>query len=76
MTDKLTVDDVMRSGGCANGIRRWFTDNQAKLPSDVNLRSFIEEGMPMDVALSLNDPFIERALKLREAPNGQQEQEG
>jgi hypothetical protein len=68
--DRLTVDDVIRAGGCANGIRRWFTGNAERLPETMTLRAFLEEGMPLDVATSLGDPFIERALALKEADSG------
>ncbi len=68
--DRFTVDDVIRAGGCPSGIRRWFTGNAERLPEGVNLRSFLEEGMPMDVATGLNDAFIERALALKEGDRG------
>lgn len=69
-SERLTVDDVIRAGGCAKGIRRWFTGNAERLPAHVTLRSFIDEGMPMDVATGLQDPFIERALALKESDRG------
>ncbi len=70
MTGPLTVDDVIRAGGCAWGIRSWFRDHADRLPTGVTMRSFLEEGMPLDVAKSMNCPFIERALAKREVDNG------
>lgn len=71
MTDeRFTVDDVMRAGGCPSGIRRWFTGRKDDLPPEMDLRRFLKDGMPMDLATDLDDPFINRALALKELDRG------
>lgn len=69
-TDRLTVDDVIRAGGCPLGIRRWFRQRVDDLPPEMTMGEFVENGMPLPLAKSLNDPFIERALALREPQRG------
>lgn len=68
--ERFTVDDVIRAGGCAPGIRRWFTARADDLPPGVTLRSFIRHGMSLDEARSCRDAFIDRALTIREADHG------
>lgn len=71
MKDQLTVDDIIRAGGCPMGIRRWFRARAGDLPPDFTMQRFLEEGMSLDMARSLSDPFIERALALKqEVRNG------
>lgn len=65
MDDRLTVDDVIRAGGCPLGIRRWFRARADELPPGFDMVRFLKEGMPLEMAKSLNDPFIERALALK-----------
>ncbi|MDC8804206.1 hypothetical protein PRZ61_12215 [Halomonas pacifica] len=62
---RFTVDDVMRAGGCAWGIRRWFNARGTNLPPGVTLRRFIAEGMSLDEARACRDGFINRALALK-----------
>ena len=68
--DRLTVDDVIRAGGCPAGIRRWFTARRENLPVGVTLRTFINSGMSIEEARSCQDAFIDRALALKEQRSG------
>lgn len=68
--DRFTVDDVIRAGGCPAGIRRWFTARGDDLPEGVNLRSFLQEGMTLEQARSLDDALVDRALAMKEADGG------
>jgi len=68
--DRFTLDDVIRAGGCATGVRAWFTARAGDLPEGVTLRTFLREGMSLDEALSCHDGFIERALRIKEARHG------
>ena len=68
--DRLTVDDMVRAGVCARGMRRWFADNAESLPEGVDFRSFIREGVPLEMARQVKDGVIERAIALKESRNG------
>lgn len=70
MTDRLTIDDVIRAGGCPSGVRRWFRERADALPPEMTMRRFLDHGMPLELAVSLNDPFIERALALKDKRRG------
>lgn len=70
-SDRLTVDDVIRAGGCPSGIRRWFTSVADRLPEGVTLRSFLRDGMSLEDARAFDDPFINHALALKEADRGE-----
>lgn len=69
--ERLTVDDAIRAGGCPSGIRRWFTAQEGNLPEGVTLKSFLHDGVALDVARSIDDAFVQRAIALKEAANGQ-----
>lgn len=68
--ERLTVDDAIRAGGCPAGIRRWFTANEGNLPEGVTLKGFLREGVPLEVARTIDDAFVQRAIALKEAGNG------
>lgn len=68
--ENLTVDDVMRAGGCPSGIRRWFTARKDDLPEWMTMRRFLDQGFPLDVVRDLDDAFLNRALELKERGNG------
>ena len=68
--DRLTVDDIIRAGGCAVGIRRWFTARGDDLPAGLNLRGFLRDGIDVEMARALNDALVNRALELKETPRG------
>lgn len=68
--ERLTVDDAIRAGGCPSGIRRWFTAQEGNLPEGLTLRSFLREGVALDVARTIDDAFVQRAIALKEADNG------
>lgn len=61
---RFTIDDCLRAGYCPSGVRRWLHDH------DYPVKSFLREGMPMDVARGFGDAFIERALKIKEQRDG------
>jgi hypothetical protein len=65
MTERFTVDDVIKAGGCPMGIRAWFRARGDQLPPGVNLKSFLAGGMSITEAHWCNDGFIERALRLK-----------
>lgn len=70
MTARFTLDDVIRAGGCARGVRRWFTARGDDLPAGVTLRTFLDHGMSLDQARACRDGFIDRALRIKEADHG------
>lgn len=69
--DRLTVDDLVRCGICASGIRRWFTARGDDLPEGMTFRSFMEKGITFEQAEALNDGIVQRALAMKEAKRGQ-----
>ena len=73
MSDRFTVDDVIRAGGCPMGIRRWFASHEGDLPAGLTLKSFLREGMSIETARGLRDGFVNRALALKEADNGRKQ---
>lgn len=66
----ITVDEVIRAGGCPAGIRRWFTANADRLPEGVTMRAFLANGFPEDLAKQLDDPVLNRVLANREVGDG------
>lgn len=66
----LTVDELIRAGACPLGIRRWFKLNAGRLPAGFGMREFLANGVPLDLAASLGDPVVNRALENRGSENG------
>lgn len=66
MIPNITVDEVIRAGGCAPGIRRWFHSNADRLPEGFDMRAFLRQGFPVELAKQLDDPVLNRALTNRE----------
>lgn len=65
--DRFTVDDLVRIGVCAKGIRRWFSSRGDDLPEGVNFRDFMREGMTIEQARALKDGVVDRALSVKGA---------
>lgn len=61
------MDDLVRIGVCAAGIRRWFNSRGDDLPEGVSFRSFMREGMTIEQARALKDGVVNRALSVKEA---------
>jgi len=56
----ITADDVFKAGHCIiPGLRDWCATN------DLNFRTFIREGCPVDVFLSTGDALAERVVRLK-----------
>jgi hypothetical protein len=67
MTSPITAQEIIDTGGCIPGIRRWFAANAHRLPHGPDFRQFIREGMPYETAVALNDPYLKRAIARRGA---------
>lgn len=67
----ITVDEIIAAGGCPLGIRSWFNDNAYRLPEGFTLREFLKNGCPYDLAVSLQDPMVDLAIKNRGHGDGQ-----
>lgn len=67
----IQLDEVVRAGGCPAGIRRWFHLNAERLPAGLDMRTFLRDGFPVDVAERLDDPILNRVLANREADRGE-----
>lgn len=65
--ERFTLQDLAAAGICATGIRRWFAQRGANLPEGVSFRSFMEHGMSVEEARSLNDGVVDRVLAIKGA---------
>lgn len=67
--DRLTIDDIIRAGGCARGVRTWFNSRGGTV-AGINLKTFLAEGIPIEEARALNDGLVNRAISLKERDHG------
>lgn len=70
--ERVTLDDVMAAGGCAWGIRAWFSANRGRLPDGWDMKTFLEQGVDIDQARAVNDGVLNRIIAIKEARRGQQ----
>lgn len=65
MADRITINDVRRTGVCAQGLRE-FCDTHG-----IDLRKLIREGIPFEAVGDINDGFLEAVKqKAREREHG------
>lgn len=63
--EPLTANEIIACGGCVSGIRDWAAARKNDLPADLTFREIIKHGIPYEVAVGLNDGFLNRVIAKR-----------
>jgi len=64
MKDRVTISDCRKGGFCVRGMKQWWESQEAELPT---FREFLKEGLDMDIAERLEDPFAQRSVEIAKA---------
>lgn len=69
-TSPLTANEIIACGGCVSGIREWAKSRRHELPDNLTFREIIKTGIPYDVAVNLNDGFLNKVIAKRKGGGG------